>query len=201
MTARPSTPTIRHALVIGADRAFGTDVVERLLTNGFAVITNLAALPDATPLDTLIVNLCGTTQETPFRSVTDEQFRSLLDDRLYLFVDSVQAAIPRMVEGGTIVQIAPKSFLGAWGGVHVAATAAACIAIARSMAIEFRPLDIRVNTVAVGYPDEQARDARERESIAATVAWLAGTDSDQVSGETILADRGASLQMAQAARR
>lgn len=201
MTTAAQQSILRYAHVVGDDRMFAPHVMVQLRGKGVRIVADLAALSDEAALDALIVDLTMITVDVPFRSVTDDQFRASLDGGLYVFVDAVQAVVRRMTAGGSIVIIVPKAYLGAWGGVHVAASAAACVAMARSMAIELAPRGIRVNCVATGRPGDAWDTAQARADVAATVAWLAVGDSGQITGETILADRGASLQMAQAIRR
>lgn len=201
MMADLPPPGRAHALVIGAARAFGAEIVGRLQADGLAVADDMMAVPADAPLTVLIINLTISPGDIRFGAVTESDFRAVLDSQLYTLVEAVQAAVPRLAAGSAIVLIVPKSYLGGWGGVHVAATAAACIAMARSMALELAPLGIRVNSVATGRPGESWDRAAARADIAATAAWLAGPGSGQVTGETILVDRGASLHMAQATRR
>lgn len=189
------------ALIVGRDRPFAHDVAVRLRADGATVVDAVAALPDGAALDMLVADLSRAAEPVRFRSVGEDDLRRLLDDQLYTFVEAVQASAPRMMRGGGIVAIVSNAYLGSWGGVHVAASAAACVAMARSMAIELAPRGIRVNCVATGSPGEAWDTPAARADIAATAAWLAGPQSGQVTGETILADRGASLRMAQAARR
>lgn len=182
-----------RARVVGAGERHGAAIVARLRADGFTV-SDASDDPSGEALDVLVVNLSCAADDVAFRSVTDARFRALLDTQFYAFVAAVHAAVPRMTGGGAIVQVASTAHLGAWGGVHRAATTAACVAIARSMALEFAPLGIRVNTVAAG-------EAMASDALAATIAWLAGPDSAATTGDMIVCDGGTSLQMAQALRR
>lgn len=201
MTYGSTSKGTRHAIVAGADRVFGSEVATRLRADRIIVTEDPASFPTEAVLDMLVVDLTMPSSDLPFRAVTEDDLRAVLDGQLYALVAAVQAAVPRMSAGGGIVLIVPRTYLGSWGGVHGAAAAAACVAMGRSMAIELAPRGIRVNSVATGRLGDTWEVPRARADIAATVAWLAGGDSGQVTGETILVDRGASLQMVQAVRR
>lgn len=186
----------RHALVAG-EGAFRTEIAARLGADGFQVNNT----PDAAVLHALVIDLVTAPDPLPFRAVGDSDLRDALERQLYAFVAMVQAEAPRLGAGDTIVAVVPNAYLGAWGGVQIAAVAAACIAMARSMALELAPRGLRVNCVATARPGDRWDTPAARADIAATVAWLSGAESGQLSGQTILADRGASLKMTQAARR
>ena len=189
----------RAVLLIGADRPFGGEIAGALEAEGHAVATSVGDA--AAKLDMLVVNSPVRPRQIRFRDMTDADFALPLEEQLYEFVAAAQFAVPRMIAGGSIVQIASKAHLGTWDGVDIAAAGGACVAMARSMALELAPLGIRVNTLAGGYVGESWDDRAAREDIAATVAWLGSPASRLISGETILLDQGRSLQMALAARR
>lgn len=185
-----------HAFVAGARHPFGEAIMERLRADGMTLVESVEAVPAGSSLDALVLTLPSAAREAPFRDLDEDDLRAALDDQLYTLVDTVQAAVPRMSGiggvGGAIVQLISSDYLGRWHGVHLAASAAACLAMGRSMALELMPRGIRVNTVVTGSDDA---------GVAATVAWLVGPDSAHVTGDTIFADRGASLRMTYASRR
>ncbi len=188
----------RTALVIGAHRAFGEQIVRALEDEGYSVASTFAH--SAASLDLLVVNSPVTPQHIRFRAMTDAQFAEPLEQQLYEFVEAVQFAGPRMAAGGSIVHVSSKAHLGTWDGVDVAAAAGAAIAMARSMALEFAAQGIRVNTLAAEYIGDRSDDPQMREDLAATVVWLGSAASRLISGEAILLDRGRSLQMGLAKR-
>jgi len=196
MTYASSGP--RNALVIGATRHFGEQIVSALEAAGHAMAFSFEKA--AATLDLVVINSPVEPRRIRFRAMTDADFVQPLEQQLYEFVEAVQFAAPRMAAGGSIVQVASRAHLGTWDGVDVAAAGGACVAMARSMALELGPMGIRVNTLAAGYVGEAGDDAQAREDLAATVAWLGCDASRLISGETILLDQGRSLQMALAAR-
>jgi NAD(P)-dependent dehydrogenase (short-subunit alcohol dehydrogenase family) len=188
----------RNALIIGAQRPFGGQIVSALQTAGYAIALSFAKA--AATLDLLVVNSPVEPRRIRFRAMTDVDFVQPLEQQLYEFVEAVQFAAPRMATGGSIVHVASKAHLGTWDGVDVAAAGGACVAMARSMALELAPVGIRVNTLAADYVGEPGDDAQARADLGATVAWLGGEASRLISGETILLNQGRSLQMALAVR-
>jgi len=186
------------ALVIGADRPFGHEIIEALEAEGYAV----ARIPSdaADTLDLLVVNTPVEPRRIRFRDMTDQDFWLPLEEQLFEFVAAVQFSAPRMTGGGSIVQIASKAHLGTWDGVDLAAAGGACVAMARSMALELGGQGIRVNTLAPDYVGEPWDNGAAREDLAAHVVWLASPASRLISGEAILLNQGRSLQMALARR-
>jgi len=193
------TDARRAALVIGADRPFGDQIVRALEADGYAVARSRAQAVET--LDLLVVNSPVEPSRIRFRDMSDADFSLALEDQLVALVTAVQFAAPRMAGGGAIVHVASKAHLGTWDGVDNAAAGAASVAMARSMALELAGQGIRVNTLAPDYVGEAWDSATARQDLAATVAWLGSPASGLISGETILLNQGRSLQMALAARR
>ena len=196
MVVSPARP--RRALVIGADRPFGAEIVTRLDRDGFTVER---AMGGDAPLDLLLVNAPWDNAEVRFRDLTDDIFNAALETQLFEPAAAAQAAIPRLQPGASIVFVSSRAHLGGWGGAHRIAAGGALVGMSRSLALELGERGIRVNVLAPDFTGERWDTPAAREEIAGAVAWLAGPDSAAMSGETLLLDRGRTLRMGQAARR
>jgi NAD(P)-dependent dehydrogenase (short-subunit alcohol dehydrogenase family) len=109
-----------------------------------------------------------------------------------------QAALPCLVEagGGAIVCVASQAALEPWaGGAGYAASKAAVIAFARTVALEGRPNNVRCNAIVPTQIDTPANRESMPESdwhklvpparIAKVVAFLCGEDSAAITGATV----------------
>ena len=200
MSATVEGPDIRCvAVVLGAARPFGAEIVARLRNDGLRVVAvadgSLEGVTDVEEIGICVVNTPVELRGIAFRDLSEEDFREALEPQLYDLVAAGQWAASRMRSGGCIVHVASKAHLGSWGGAHHMAAGGALVAVGRSMALEFDAAGIRVNTVATDFAGSMDDDPETRRYVAATVAWLAGPDSAAVSGETILANRGRSLRL------
>jgi NAD(P)-dependent dehydrogenase (short-subunit alcohol dehydrogenase family) len=126
-----------------------------------------------------------------------------------------RAAGRRMIEqgeGGAIVSVlASYAWMGGPGTVHSAAAKAGLLAMTRTLAVEWTPYRIRVNTITPGPTDTEGAGAalwpteEDRERVAATVplgrlatveevAWwttaLCSRYADYVTGENLTLDGG-----------
>ncbi len=200
-----SSASKRYAVVFGATRPFGAEIVARLGADGFTVRgveTQTAIQAEvATPLDAFVYNAPLTQPDVRFLDLAGADFEAALDDQLYGLVFCAQAAVGRLKRGGAIGHVASRAHLGAWGGAHLAAAGAALVAMGRSMALELSAEGIRVNTLATDFVGAPWDTPAARADVANAVAFLAGEESRLVSGETILLNQTRSLRMAEAARR
>lgn len=185
------------AVVIGGDRPFGREVVERLAAEGYVLVDE----GGSGPIDLLVINRPVEMTGTTFRDIDDAQFLAAVSDQLYDLVAAGQAAAPRMAGGGAIVVVASRAHLGGWGGAHVMAAGAALVGMGRSMALELAGQGVRVNVIAAPFVGEPADTPDARADVAGTVAYLAGPDGASITGETLLLNRGDSLRMGEGRRR
>ena len=116
-----------------------------------------------------------------------------------------------MKAGGRIVTISSRGALGGTRFAHYVASKAAVIGLTRAMAMELRPRQISVNSVAPGFTDtpmtrsappemfaawealEPAGKAASPAEIAHAVAFLASPMTTFITGQTLFVDGGKSL--------
>jgi 3-oxoacyl-[acyl-carrier protein] reductase len=170
-----------------------------------------AAIKNYGHLD-ILVNNSGVYEFAPIEAVTEEQFRRMFDINVLGLLLVTQAAVKRLSEGGSIINIGsavtritpPNSsvYTGTKGAVD---------AITGVLARELGPKKIRVNTINPGVVETEGthtagvigsdmeKEAITRTSlgrtgqpgdIAAIAVFLASEDSRWLTGELILASGG-----------
>jgi acetoacetyl-CoA reductase len=165
-------------------------------------------------VDVCVANAGVTNTIAPAHRMTSEQWQRDIDVNLTGAFRTVQACLGGMRERGygRIVLVSSVAALGGLPGqVAYAASKAGQLGMVRTLASENAARGITVNAVlpglvateqVLGMPDEvRARvfgalpSGRpvEPAEIAAAIAFLAGTEAAQISGQTIAIDGGASL--------
>ena len=160
-------------------------------------------------LDLLVNNVGGgTLQSTP--SLSDEQWRSVLNLDLDSVFFAARAAYPHLVATrGNIVNVASVSGLaGDYGMASYCAAKGGVLNFSRSLAVEFGKDGIRVNCVSPGVTatDQVAAAINmarhlwvertplgricEPEDIAGAVIFLASDDAGMITGQNITIDGG-----------
>lgn len=161
-------------------------------------------------LDLLVANAASGVERGAM-DLTQRHFQWTLDVNAWGFLSAAQQAAPLMERGGSIVAISSLGAIRAFPYyTAVGASKAAIESIARHLAAELGPQQIRVNTVSPGvvetdalthFPnrDELIRGALERtpmrriptpEDVAQTVLFLASDLSRMVTGCTLFVDGG-----------
>jgi NAD(P)-dependent dehydrogenase (short-subunit alcohol dehydrogenase family) len=212
--------------ITGRDQAKLEAAAKELGPNAFAIVadaTDVAATEQAVAkavekfgkLDIVFAN-AGIGANTPIGGTTLETFESVLKTNITAVFFTVQAAVPYLNDGGSIVLNGSViSVLGSPGYAAYAASKAGVRAMARVMASELSPRGIRVNVVAPGgtttpiwdrvAPTPDAVVALEKrisktiplgrfgkvEEVAKTVLFLASDDASNIQGAEIFVDGGA----------
>ncbi|MBN2123495.1 MAG: 3-oxoacyl-ACP reductase FabG [Deltaproteobacteria bacterium] len=126
---------------------------------------------------------------------------------------AVRAVFPFMKEQnyGKIVNISSETFFtGSNGFVHYVASKGGVVGLTRALAIELGPHNITINAVAPGFTDTEAsrslanvekydttrtplRRLQVPEDLTGAVLFLASSDSDFITGQTLLVDGGRAM--------
>ena len=189
------------AIVAGAERTFGVEIIEHLESEGYRVM----ALPFAfsqlennedEKAEVLVVNAPVILPNVSFEDISDKDFDEAMEDILLGVVRIVQRVLPVLQRGSRIVTVGSKGHLGAWGGAHVMAASAGLVAMTRSMALELLREGMSANHVAAGFAGSAWDTPLARAQVAQTALMLSAPDNGLV-GESIIVDGGQSLRMSE----
>ncbi len=198
--------------------ADGHEVLTLDLHEGCDIALDVARgqFPALGPIDICIANAGVTTTIAPAHRMTAEQWQLDIDVNLTGSFRTIQACLGGMRERrhGRIVVISSLAALGGLPGqVAYAASKAGQLGMVRTLAAENAARGITVNAILPGMvateqvlsmPAEIRNRALaatpagrfvEPGEIAAAVAFLAGREAGQISGQTIAVDGGASLNL------
>jgi dehydrogenase/reductase SDR family protein 4 len=168
-------------------------------------------------IDVLVNNAATNIAQVPVLTATDQQFEKMVDVNLRSAFRLIQAVAPGMCErgSGSIINIASIAGLKPqFEGMLYSMTKAALIMMTQSYALELGAKGVRVNAIAPGliktvlseyYWKDPAAEALaitqqamkrlgQPEEIAAIAVMLASERSSYVTGQTIVADGGRTLQ-------
>lgn len=151
-----------------------------------------------------LVNAAGLAREAPFEATSAELFRQILDVNLVGAFIAARAAVERMGEALSIVNVASVSGIranrgrAAYGAAHAGAKL-----MGEVMAVELADRGVRVNCLAPGPLDDRpGGDARawlERtpqrryatsEEVAGAAVFLLSPEAAHVNGHTLVVDGG-----------
>ena len=194
--------------------------VEQLRKQGFnvrAVVCDICdrvavvrAIDSATSVDVMVC-AAGIYNDAALLDLTEDAFRHMLEVNVIGTFIPAQEAARRMKPGGRIVTISSRGALGGTRFAHYVASKAAVIGLTRAMAMELRPMQIAVNSVAPGFTDtpmtrsapkemfeaweelEPSGKAATPDQIAHSIAFLASPETSFITGQTLFVDGGKSL--------
>jgi NAD(P)-dependent dehydrogenase (short-subunit alcohol dehydrogenase family) len=212
--------------ITGRNQATLDAAAEELGPNAIAIVADandIAATEQAIAqavakfgkLDIVFAN-AGIPGSTPIGATTLQAFESVIRTNITSVFFTVQAAVPHLNDGGSIILNGSViSVLGSPGYSAYAASKAGVRGMARVMASELAPRGIRVNVVAPGAaktpiwnaaaPTAEAFAALDKrisrsiplgrlgeaEEVAKTVLFLASDDASNVNGAELFVDGGA----------
>ena len=218
ISSRKLEPCEQVAAAINAKHGVGTAI---------AVAANISSkealhhLVDETvkrlgPVDVLVCNAASNPYYGPMAGISDEQFRKVLDNNILSNHWLINAVAPGMIErkGGSIIIV--SSIGGLRGSPIIGAyciSKAADMQLARNLAVEFGPHNVRVNCIAPGlirtdfaralWENPEALAARNAETplrrigdpdeIAGAAVYLAAPASAFMTGQTLVVDGGVTI--------
>ncbi|MFP5475438.1 MAG: SDR family NAD(P)-dependent oxidoreductase, partial [Gammaproteobacteria bacterium] len=167
--------------VVMVDRAAALVAQEagRLAAEGLAVEGRVLDLTDEPAVRALVqslgpvtalVNNAGVFDERRFGEVSSDDFRRAYEVNLIAAATLTQEVARTMPEGGRIVNIASRAYLGARNHPHYVASKAAIVGYTRASAMELAPRGILVNAIAPGLIDTPILRALTPERLAAQLA-------------------------------
>ena len=168
------------------------------------------------PVDVLVCNAASNPHYGPMAGISDEQFRKVLDNNILSNHWLIGMVAPGMIErrSGSIVIV--SSIGGLRGSPIIGAycvSKAADLQLARNLAVEYGPNNVRVNCIAPGlirtdfaralWEDAELLKRRsettplrrigEPNEIAGAAVFLASAAGSFVTGQTIVVDGGVTI--------
>jgi len=131
--------------------------------------------------------------------VTAADLEGMMNINFKTAAHCLAAFASNLVAGSAAVLVGSQAYEGAAGSAPYAASKAACVTLARSAALEWKPKGVRVNAVLPdvidtpanrrGMPDANFDGWSKPEEVADVIVWLCSLDAKVVSGNAIKVGR------------
>jgi NAD(P)-dependent dehydrogenase (short-subunit alcohol dehydrogenase family) len=218
ISSRKAEPCEQVAAAINAEHGAGRAIA---VPANIASKEDLKKLVDAAmasfgQIDILVCNAASNPYYGPMSGISDEQFRKILENNVSASHWLIQMVAPQMAERkeGAIIIVSSigglrgTPVLGAYG-----ISKAADFQLARNLAVEYGPDNIRVNCIAPGLiktdfaralwdnpetlqrstANTPLRRSGEPDEIAGTAVYLASRAGSFITGQAIVVDGGATI--------
>jgi len=218
VSSRKAAPCEEVATAINAKHGAGTALV---IPANISSKDDLKHLVDETlrqfgRIDSLVCNAASNPYYGPMAGIADEQFRKILENNVMANHWLIQFAAPAMLERGSGSITIVSSIGGLRGSPVIGAycvSKAADLQLARNLAVEFGPRNVRVNCIAPGliktdfakalWEDPALLATRtattplrrigEPDEIAGAAIFLASKAGSFITGQAIVVDGGVTI--------
>jgi 3-oxoacyl-[acyl-carrier protein] reductase len=119
------------------------------LTTDEGVAAVVAAVDDAGKPLLGVVNNAGITRDARLVNMTDADFAAVIEVNLGAAFRLTTALADRIAEGGSVVNIASRAYLGNFGQFNYSMSKGAVVGLTRALALSLAP-HVRVNAIAPG---------------------------------------------------
>lgn len=226
-------------VVTGAARGIGRSITSRLAANPSFTVIGVDMSPELAQVDDIfpvqvdltsedgvaavvkavetqevpllgVVNNAGITRDARLVNMTDDDFGAVLEVNLGAAYRLSSALADHMTEGGSIVNIASRAYLGNFGQFNYSMSKGGVVGLTRAMALSLAP-HVRVNAIAPGLigtemamaiPDDVLAEMVEAipldrmgtpEEVANVVWFLLTPLSSYITGHVVVVGGGRSL--------